>query len=977
MPKARPPSTTPLPAEAKDDGASPSSSRAFSDPIKNTFDSLPPLFQHAIGWGNWTDSLLALELESPVTDEWTPSIDPDLPDWIQPHIAQLPSDLALVGNSNIMSPVDFFREKIYRLFRRHNLENLYDFYVGDNAKPIKVTLESTHFIHQLRHTDIEVTSDKGDYTLEQISRGEHYSLDKYPDSRIARRYIFSYPDEFTPDFCSDLEELNLENNYIKSANVFYSSLAGSAAMGGLASLRAVAAVGKYSQYARENGQEADYYYAANFIKNTVPGYLVTYKGVAADNVFALLSADKWIIFFLESGNRYECKNQGGSISHLINNNKEFQKDLSSSLPIYYSEGDNKVISDEEISLNGRFFVVRELGGSLEFEPVENIGEVLAGRTVERLVYDVRWHIRSRDDILREKMWNLFGAVAQGVAMTLSFVPGLGMASALLAVAGVVVSNGAKATSADRVELRDEYLYDTLSEIALEILGDQAPLFLKGLGKGAKAVTNLEFLSKAGADFRVSSIYKKFIKKLKHDASPLNPKIKVSKDMASAVVEGKRQFIRQTPAGFFEAYDPNSPERAGNPLKIRRGAFFYVLEERYKIPASDDLRSATPDANGILRVNGNDYIEMLGDFYHVVPDRVHKGAMRIIDDADPSMPGRVHKKDTLGIPAARYDTDTGQWRLSREGLQGGSPNSPHRSPMIPKRQSPTTPEQIDILKIKYPKLKTKSIKATVMRDGEVFYLVEGTSESGLKSIRDTYKKDFASIGVDNSQKIMNIIMEAVEKGAKIDASGSDLGDGWTVYELTSQGGNSRRIAVKVENNAIVSAKPVVNNAPAPGSAKKWYAGRSYPDQTWLDRHKGSARAPDQEYRCTVDRELIDALSKNTVNFDEPDVLATGIMVNGEELAGAGQIVFLENGDEKAGLIHIAKRHTDDFATLGVQPGDIKNVVMKALTEGRFMGYRAKAKDPAPIFETMFNEQNMKIAVAVGTNGYVVTAYPLGR
>lgn len=83
-----------------------------------------------------------------------------------------------------------------------------------------------------------------------------------------------------------------------------------------------------------------------------------------------------------------------------------------------------------------------------------------------------------------------------------------------------------------------------------------------------------------------------------------------------------------------------------------------------------------------------------------------------------------------------------------------------------------------------------------------------------------------------------------------------------------------------------------------------------------------------------------------------------------------IIWLETGNKKAGLEHIANRHAKDFEARGIKPKDIPKFITEALKKGK-------------IEETITNEQGkthlLKIEekqykIAIGFNGYVVTAYP---
>lgn len=77
-----------------------------------------------------------------------------------------------------------------------------------------------------------------------------------------------------------------------------------------------------------------------------------------------------------------------------------------------------------------------------------------------------------------------------------------------------------------------------------------------------------------------------------------------------------------------------------------------------------------------------------------------------------------------------------------------------------------------------------------------------------------------------------------------------------------------------------------------------------------------------------------------------------------------------------LQHIVKEHGADFAKIGVPATGIPSVVMRAVTEGRVVGYQGSNQGRA-IYEILLHQQNQRIAVSVGNNGFIVGANPAGR
>ena len=91
--------------------------------------------------------------------------------------------------------------------------------------------------------------------------------------------------------------------------------------------------------------------------------------------------------------------------------------------------------------------------------------------------------------------------------------------------------------------------------------------------------------------------------------------------------------------------------------------------------------------------------------------------------------------------------------------------------------------------------------------------------------------------------------------------------------------------------------------------------------------------------------------------------------------SGKVIFLEAGNSKAGLQHIIEEHGTQFAQMGVSEAQIPEIVMRAVSEGKLVGYQGSGAG-RPIYELSINGQTQRIAVTVGDNGFVVGANPRG-
>ena len=108
-------------------------------------------------------------------------------------------------------------------------------------------------------------------------------------------------------------------------------------------------------------------------------------------------------------------------------------------------------------------------------------------------------------------------------------------------------------------------------------------------------------------------------------------------------------------------------------------------------------------------------------------------------------------------------------------------------------------------------------------------------------------------------------------------------------------------------------------------------------------------------------LLDELANSGVKYNTDDVVT--VMKNSD-----GKLMWLENGNSKAGLTHILERHADDFASQGVS--DIPNLLENVLSTSPVKtGSNAKGL----FADYMLNGNSYR--VAYGTNGFVVSFYPI--
>ena len=92
--------------------------------------------------------------------------------------------------------------------------------------------------------------------------------------------------------------------------------------------------------------------------------------------------------------------------------------------------------------------------------------------------------------------------------------------------------------------------------------------------------------------------------------------------------------------------------------------------------------------------------------------------------------------------------------------------------------------------------------------------------------------------------------------------------------------------------------------------------------------------------------------------------------------SGKTVWLEKGhlgERPSGLAHIVDAHGDDFAKKGITEAEIPQYIMTAVKYGTIVDYQGRGQG-RPIYEFTYEGTTRRIAITIGSNGYVVGANP---
>ena len=118
--------------------------------------------------------------------------------------------------------------------------------------------------------------------------------------------------------------------------------------------------------------------------------------------------------------------------------------------------------------------------------------------------------------------------------------------------------------------------------------------------------------------------------------------------------------------------------------------------------------------------------------------------------------------------------------------------------------------------------------------------------------------------------------------------------------------------------------------------------------------------------------------------EGKALIDEVVANGEKISPdkvvlitrdpTGKIVWLEEGNSSSGLQHIIDRHGHEFNGKGISNSEIPDYVLEAVYQGNIAGTQGKRNPPRMVYEFTYNGQTQRIAIQVGSNGYIVGANP---
>ncbi len=121
---------------------------------------------------------------------------------------------------------------------------------------------------------------------------------------------------------------------------------------------------------------------------------------------------------------------------------------------------------------------------------------------------------------------------------------------------------------------------------------------------------------------------------------------------------------------------------------------------------------------------------------------------------------------------------------------------------------------------------------------------------------------------------------------------------------------------------------------------------------------------------IDKNIVSEMERNNIKFTKENLIFT-------TKDKTGQLIFLEKGNSSAGLKHIEQRHTKDFVEKHkIQASQVSKHIHSVFTQGDLEYSRTTVKKGKEGFERLYKYKGKYYLLSgVGTNGFVVSAYPL--
>lgn len=118
------------------------------------------------------------------------------------------------------------------------------------------------------------------------------------------------------------------------------------------------------------------------------------------------------------------------------------------------------------------------------------------------------------------------------------------------------------------------------------------------------------------------------------------------------------------------------------------------------------------------------------------------------------------------------------------------------------------------------------------------------------------------------------------------------------------------------------------------------------------------------------ELLEELMQQNVKITVKDI----VFITRDK---SGQLIWLETGNNNAGLQHIINRHLIDFKkTNGINESTIVEFLYNVLSHGEIISSRP-SKYANGIDKIYSYDNNYYLVAGIGSNGFIVTVFPIPK
>lgn len=120
---------------------------------------------------------------------------------------------------------------------------------------------------------------------------------------------------------------------------------------------------------------------------------------------------------------------------------------------------------------------------------------------------------------------------------------------------------------------------------------------------------------------------------------------------------------------------------------------------------------------------------------------------------------------------------------------------------------------------------------------------------------------------------------------------------------------------------------------------------------------------------INFELLEELRQSGAKFNADEIV---FIVKDE----SGQLIWLETGNDMAGLTHIINRHAIDYTSaFGIADSGIAEFLEKVVSSGHIISSTTVVRNGKTGYQKIYDYKGTHCIISgIGDNGFIVSAYP---